>query len=95
MEKFEEIKLKVKRLEEGLEKSLKVVFESELGEYPIEVEKEKFSLFYPGKEYQGIFRVSGRPDFIGKEDKWKNVCTYLYKLKEILDNEKVIYKNDL
>ena len=80
---------------EGFEKLLKVVFESEFGEYPIEVEKEKFDLFYPGKEYQGIFRVSGRPDFIGKEDKWKNVCTYLYKLKEILDNEKVIYGSDL
>ena len=94
MEKTEKINIKVKRLEEGLKKSLKVIFETHFGEYPIEVEKEKYDLFYPGKEYQGIFKISGMPDFIGDKDEWKNVCTMSYNLEKILDNKKVIYNTD-
>ncbi|MCK5043731.1 hypothetical protein KAR52_01895 [Candidatus Pacearchaeota archaeon] len=94
MEKTEKIKIKVKRLEEGLENSLKVIFESKFGEYPLEVEKEKFDLFCPGKKYSGIFRVSGMPDFIGDKDRWENVCTVSYVLEKILDDKKVVYENE-
>lgn len=92
VEKIEEYKIKVKRLEEGLQKDLKVVFETHFGEYPIEIEKEKYSLFYPGKEFQGIFKISGMPDFIGTKDEWENVITRSYELKKILDDNWVIYE---
>jgi hypothetical protein len=94
MEKTEKINIKVKRLEEGLEKSLKVIFESKFGEYPLEIEKEKFYLFYPGKEYQGIFKISGIPDFIGDKDEWENICTTSYILEKILDDKEVIYGDE-
>jgi hypothetical protein len=92
LKKIEEYKIKVKRLEEGLNKSLKVVFETKFGEYSLEVKKEKYSFFYPGKEYKGIFKVSGMPDFICREDKWENVCTRSYELKKILDGKWIIYR---
>lgn len=88
----EKIKIKVKRLERGLGKSLKVIFEYKFGEYPLKIKKEKLDLFCPGKEYQGIFRVSGIPDFVGAEVVWGNICTVSYNLEKILDNGKVIYE---
>ncbi|HUS51831.1 MAG TPA: hypothetical protein VMZ91_16805 [Candidatus Paceibacterota bacterium] len=89
---IEKIKIKVKRLEKGLGKFLKVTFETKFGEYPLKVKKEKLDLFCPGKEYQGIFRVNGIPDFIGAEAVWGNICTVNYNLKKILDNGKLIYE---
>ncbi len=88
----ENYNVKVKKLEEGEGNSLKVFLDSSLGEYSFETEKENLNLFCPGKIYDGLFIVSGIPDFVGQKDEWKNVCTVSYCLERILDGENVIYE---
>lgn len=83
--------IEVLRTESTDEDLLKVVFNFSLGEYPIMVKKEDYSLFVPGDTYKGIFEVSGMPDFIGNKDEWKNVCTISYNLEKVLNGEDVIW----
>lgn len=83
--------IKVLRAESTDESLVKVVFHSSLGEYPILVKKEDYSLFVPGENYKGFFEVSGMPDFIGDKDKWENVCTISYRLEKVLSGEDVIW----
>lgn len=88
-----EYDIEVLKLEKGIEKPLKVTFNSEIGQYPVEVGQEYFDLFFPGKKYRGIFTLSGMPDFIGDENKWENVCTVSFSLEKILDEKTIIYEN--
>ena len=88
------IDLEVLKLEAGKIKDLKVVFNTEFGEYPIEVCKEYFDLFIPGKKYSGLFEVSGMPDFIGEKDNFDNICTVSYNLKSVFNQGIEIYSND-
>ena len=83
MEKIENCKICVKRLE-GDNDYLKVVFDFPYGEYYILTKKEYIHLFSPGIEYEGVFKISGIPDFIGDEDKWENVCTVSHRLEKIV-----------
>ncbi|MBT4376774.1 hypothetical protein HOD29_05350 [archaeon] len=92
MEKKERYEIKVKRIEEGSKNYLKVVFGCYFGEYSLEINTEKYKDFLPGRNYLGVFEVSGMKDFIGDEDKWENVCTVSYRLEKILDDEVVVWE---
>jgi hypothetical protein len=96
MKKIEKHSLLVKRLEEGDEESLRVIFESsKFGESCIETGRENFDLFFPGEKYTGVYSISGIPDFPGDKDEWKNICTISYYIQELLDkNGTIIYKKD-
>ena len=88
------------RIEKGLGGYLKVVFDSVYGEHSILAKKEDIKVFCPGTEYEGIFKISGMPDFIGQKDEWENVCTINSRLEKILGKnilsmiaeKQVIYK---
>ncbi|MEK6757893.1 MAG: hypothetical protein AABX88_02080 [Nanoarchaeota archaeon] len=90
----EKYNMKLARIEKGKEKTLRVFFSYPLGETSIETEGKNIVSFNFGKKYEGIFKVSGIPDFIGQKDKWKNVCTMSYTLEKILDDGKVIYEKN-
>lgn len=83
-EKEEVLKIKVKRLEEGIDGYLNVVFESSYGESSVSVDKKYIQIFLPGAEYIGVFKIKGMPDFVGEKDEWKNVCTMNYSLERII-----------
>ena len=91
VEKTESGKIYVKRLEEGPEDCLKVVFKTPYGEHSILAKKEDIRVFCPGTEYEGTFKVSGMPDLIGQKDEWENVCTINSSLEKIV-GENICFK---
>jgi hypothetical protein len=84
LEKTESCRICVKRLEEGTDDYLVVVFESPYGEHSILAKKEHIKVFCPGTKYEGIFKISGMPDFVGEKNEWENVCTTTCRLEKIL-----------
>ena len=90
-EKTESCRIYVKKVEEGENNSLKVVFESKkYGYYYILVNREHLEAFCPGTEYEGIFKISGMADFIGEKEIWENVCTVSYSLEKIIGTEEFV-----
>lgn len=92
-EKTEKRKVVVRRLEKAVkETDVKVIFTIEsCGEYSLDVDKDEIGLFVPGTEYEGVFRISGIPDFPGEADKFENVSTVNYHLKRLFKEDKLVY----
>jgi hypothetical protein len=87
LKRIEKQNICVKSLEEGPEGYLKVTFNSLYGNYSILALKKHALVFLPGTKYEGIFAVSGMPDFVGDEDKWENVCTMNFCLEKIIGKD--------
>lgn len=80
------------KVERGINKNYRFVFNSDFGEYYLEEGEHYYNLFKPGKKYLGIVRLSGIPDFVGEKDKIENICTISYSLEKLLNEGIVVWK---